>query len=183
MKKTDNGLVILNQEQVLKVLNAKPKGMTLLGNVGLGKSWLYDQVFDNQLGDKGFYENRAPMYTANSISGMYSSGGMELILQKFKYQLEGRQALVIDDIGTEIIGASYGTKMDIIEWLILECYAAKTPIFTTTNLTLDALTKRYGSRVVDRLKEKTFFIVLEGKSYREETYANTEQDLNVLLSE
>ena len=45
MKKTDKGLVILNQEQVLKVLNGKPKGLTLLGNVGIGKSWIFEQVF------------------------------------------------------------------------------------------------------------------------------------------
>tara|TARA_R110000764_G_scaffold88248_1_gene169275 strand:- start:39 stop:593 length:555 start_codon:yes stop_codon:yes gene_type:complete len=179
MKKTKNGLVTLNQEQVLKVLKAKPKGMTLLGPVGLGKSWLYEQVFRNVKGDK--YQDidglMAPMYTANDITSIYSEGGMKMIKETFTYQLQGRQALVIDDIGTEIMASNYGVKMDIIEWLILECYAAKTPIFTTTNLTLEALTKRYGSRVVDRLKEKTFIIVLEGNSFREEAYANTELEL------
>ncbi len=176
MKKTDKGLVILNQEQVLKVLNGKPKGLTLLGNVGIGKSWIFEQVFANVNANK--YSEDPPMYTANSISSMYSSGGMELIKSTFKYQLQGRMPLVIDDIGTEIIGSSYGNKMDVVEWLILECYSAKTPIFTTTNLTLEALTKRYGTRVVDRLKEKTFVIVLEGKSFREETYKNTEVELS-----
>ena len=180
MKKTKNGLVTLNQEQVLKVLNAKPKGMTLLGPVGLGKSWLFEQVFKNvKTADKysDFEEVIPPMYTANDISSIYSDGGMKQIKETFKYQLQGRLPLVIDDIGTEIMASNYGVKMDIIEWLILECYAAKTPIFTTTNLTLEALTKRYGSRVVDRLKEKTFVIVLEGNSFREEAYANTELEL------
>lgn len=183
MKKTKNGLAILNQEQVLKVLNSKPKGMTLLGNVGIGKSWLFEQVFRNVKGDKyqDFEDLMAPMYTANDITSMYSEGGMKMIKEKFNYQLQGRQALVIDDIGTEIMASNYGVKMDIIEWLILECYAAKTPIFTTTNLTLEALSKRYGSRVVDRLKEKTFFIVLEGKSFREEAYVNTENELSDLI--
>ena len=178
MKKTDKGLIILNQEQVLKVLNGKPKGLTLLGNVGIGKSWIFEQVFTNiNAGGDYNYSEDPPMYTANSISSMYSSGGMELIKSTFKYQLQGRMPLVIDDIGTEIIGSSYGNKMDVVEWLILECYAAKTQIFTTTNLTLEALIKRYGTRVVDRLKEKTFVIVLEGKSFREETYKNTEVEL------
>ena len=180
MKKTENGLVILNQEQVLKVLKAEPKGMTLLGPVGIGKSWLFEQVFKNvKTADKysDFEGVIPPMYTANDISSIYSDGGMEAILNKFKYQLQGRLALVIDDIGTELILGNYGNKMDVVEWLILECYAAKTPIFTTTNLTLEALTKRYGSRVVDRLKEKTFVIVLEGNSFREEAYANTELEL------
>lgn len=179
MKKTDKGLVILNQEQVLKVLNGKPKGLTLLGNVGIGKSWLFEQVFHyEKIHGKQFDIIKPEMYTANEIASIYSLGGMEAILSKFKYQLEGRQPLVIDDIGTELILGNYGDKMDVVEWLILECYAAKTPIFTTTNLTLEALTKRYGTRVVDRLKEKTFVIVLEGKSFREESYKNTETELS-----
>lgn len=182
MKKTENGLVILNQEQVLKVLKAEPKGMTLLGNVGIGKSWLFEQVFNNQkIHGKQFEMVKPEMYTANDISAMYSEGGIKQIKETFKYELQGRQSLVIDDIGTEIMASNYGVKMDIIEWLILECYAAKTPIFTTTNLTLEALTKRYGSRVVDRLKEKTFVIVLEGNSFREEAYSKTEDELSLIF--
>mgnify|MGYP002638350372 CR=1 FL=1 len=182
MRKTQNGLTILNQEQLLKVLKAKPKGITLLGDVGKGKSWLFEQVFFNvKSADKDFDELRAPMYTANDVAAIYASGGMEAILNKFSYQLQGRQALVIDDIGTELMLANYGVKVDIVEWLILECYAAKAPIFTTTNLTLDALTKRYGSRVVDRLKEKTFFIVLEGDSFRETAYKNSDAELETII--
>tara|TARA_R110001632_G_scaffold33694_2_gene86422 strand:+ start:1267 stop:1818 length:552 start_codon:yes stop_codon:yes gene_type:complete len=183
MKKTKNGLAILNQEQVLKVLNAKPKGITLLGNVGIGKSWLFEQVFFNvKSPDKQFHDPKPPMYTANDVASIYASGGMEAILDKFRYQLQGRQSLVIDDIGTELILANYGVKVDIVEWLILECYSAGAPIFTTTNLTLDALTKRYGSRVIDRLKEKTFFIVLEGDSYREASYKNSDTELETILT-
>lgn len=183
MTKTTNGLVIVNQEQALKILNSKPKGITLLGNVGIGKSWIFEQVFTNmnEVGEYN-YSELAPMYTANSISSMYSSGGMEQIMKVFKYQLQGRMPLVIDDIGTEILGSNYGNKMDVVEWLILECYSAKAPIFTTSNLTLEALTKRYGTRVVDRLKEKTYVIVLQGDSIREATYVNTEIELDSILN-
>ena len=184
MKKTKNGLLVVNQEQALKVLESKKlnKGLTLLGNVGLGKSWLFEQVFHNEkIHGKQYLMDKALMHTANSISAMYSEGGMELIRSTFNYQLQGRQPLVIDDIGTEIIGSSYGNKMDVIQWLILECYSANTPIYVTSNLTLDNLTKRYGNRVVDRLKEKTFVVMLEGKSFREETYLKSEDELELII--
>jgi DNA replication protein DnaC len=184
MKKTENGLVIVNQEQALKILTTKntKKGITLLGNVGIGKSHLFKQVFFDASKGTSNYNMIPPMYTANAISAIYNSEGMEGIQKRFKYQLEGRQALVIDDIGTEVVSSNYGIKLDIIEWLILECYAADSTIYVTSNLTLDALTKRYGTRVIDRLKEKTFIIVLEGNSFREKSYNNTETEIEQLLN-
>ena len=184
MRKTENGLVIVNQEQVSKILtnDTLKKGVTLLGNVGTGKSHLFKQVFFDASKGEPNYHTTPPMHTANSISALYNSKGMEGIQKTFTYQLQGRQALVIDDIGTEVVSSNFGIKLDIIEWLILECYAAGTKIYTTSNLTLDALTKRYGSRVVDRLKEKTYIIVLEGQSFREKSYANTEAELESLLA-
>ena len=183
MKKTKNGLVIVNQEQALKIVNSKPKGITLLGNVGIGKSWVFEQIFQLMIEGMNYTFNKvAPMYTANGISAMYSAGGMERIMKVFNYQLQGKMPLVIDDIGTEILGSSYGNKMDVVEWLILECYNAKCPIFVTSNLTLEDLTKRYGPRIVDRLKEKTYIIVLQGDSIREATYVNTEIELDSILN-
>ena len=184
MKKTENGLVIVNQEQVNKILtnDTIKKGVTLLGNVGTGKSYLFKQVFFDVSKGETNYDTTASMWTANAISALYNSKGMEGIQKTFTYQLQGRMPLVIDDIGTEVVSSNYGIKLDIIEWLILECYAAGTTIYTTSNLTLDALTKRYGSRVVDRLKEKTYIVVLQGESFREKSYANTEAELDSLLN-
>lgn len=183
MKKTENGLVIVNQQQVTKILtnDTIKRGLTLLGNVGTGKSHLFKQIFFDASKGESNYGSLPPMWTANAISALYNSKGMEGIQKTFTYQLQGRLALVIDDIGTEVVSSNFGIKLDIIEWLILECYAAGTTIYTTSNLTLDALTKRYGSRVVDRLKEKTFVVVLQGESFREKSYANTESELEALL--
>lgn len=173
MKKTEEGLIKLNQEEVLKVLEKTEKGITLLGNIGVGKSFILKNKFP---------ANTKLFYTANEISALYNAKGMEGIMEKFKYQLQGRLPLVIDDIGTEVVSSNYGIKLDIIEWLILECYNADTNIFVTSNLDLAGLTNRYGSRVVDRIKERSYIIVLYGDNFREMEYKETEQQLKDILS-
>ena len=177
MKKTDKGTPIVNQEQLLKVLKESPKGVCVLGNVGIGKTWAFEHVFD-----KNADITKPKMYTANDISAIYAAKGMPGIQETFKYQLQGRLPLIIDDIGTEIIMGNYGTKLDVIEWLILQCYNAKTQLYFTTNLTIEALTERYGRRVVDRIKESTYIIVLEGNNLREEAYTKTSTELDELLN-
>lgn len=171
MKKTENGTPIVDQAQLVKLLKESPKGLTVLGPVGVGKSWAFEHVFTSTV----------KMWSANDISALYATQGMAGIQEKFRYQLKGSLPLVVDDIGTEIIMANYGVKLDMVEWLILQCYNAKTKMYFTTNLTLDALTERYGQRVVDRIKEVTYIIVLQGESRREATYNKAEKDLDLLL--
>jgi len=168
MKKTNNGTPIVNQEQLIKILKNSPKGVTVLGPIGTGKTWAFR--------NSGIF-----VTPANKISGIYASGGMEEIKKEFQYALQGRAALVIDDLGTEMIMGNYGTKLDVVQWLILECYNVGTKMYFTTNLSLDELTERYGSRVVDRIKEQTYIVVLEGESRRELTYQNSEQELDAIL--
>jgi len=176
MKKTENGTPIVNQEQLIKILNTSPKGITTMGDVGVGKSHVYNQKFKTCN-----FDPEGTVYSANKISSIYAAGGMDAITDKFSYELQGRLPLIIDDIGTEIIMGHYGTKLDVVQWLILECYNADTKMYFTTNLTLEALTVRYGKRVMDRIKEKTYIIVLEGDSHRERVYQNTEKELDILL--
>ena len=172
MKKSENGTPIVNQEQLIKILDNSPKGVTVLGPIGIGKTWAL----------KTWNKTGANVVSANSISGMYAAGGMEEIKKYFQYQLEGRLPLVIDDLGTEIIMGNYGTKLDVIQWLILECYNKGTKMYFTTNLSLEELTERYGARVTDRIKEDTYIIVLEGESRREQTYQNAEEELDTILA-
>ncbi len=172
MKKTENGTPIVNQKELIKLLKESPKGLNVLGPVGIGKSWAFEQVF----------KTSQKIWSANDISSLYARNGMQGIEDIFKYQLDGRLPLIIDDIGTEIIMANYGVKLDVVEWLILQCYNAKTKMYFTTNLTLDALTKRYGQRVVDRIKEVSYTVVLKGTNYREKEYKKSEQELDNLLS-
>ena len=171
MRKTENGTPIVNQEQLIKILNNSPKGVTVLGPVGTGKTWALKNS-DLECG----------VTSANNISGMYAAGGMEQIKKDFQYQLQGRLPLIIDDLGTEIIMGHYGVKLDVVQWLILECYNRGTKMYFSTNLSLEELTERYGVRVADRIKEDTYIIVLEGESRRELIYQNTEEELDTILA-
>ena len=171
MKKSENGTPIVNQEQLIKILKNSPKGVTVLGPVGIGKTWALKNS-DLECG----------VTSANNISGMYAAGGMEQIKKEFQYQLQGRLPLIIDDLGTEIIMGHYGVKLDVVQWLILECYNRGTKMYFSTNLSLEELTERYGVRVADRIKEDTYIIVLEGESRRQHTYQNAEEELDTILA-
>ena len=179
MKKTKNGTPIVNQEQLEKLLKESKKGICVLGDVGIGKTTIFENRFTKK--HDLFSPEANCMLSANDVSSIYAAKGMEGIHQTFRFQLQGRSALIIDDIGTEMIMANYGSKLDVVEYLILQCYAKKIPMYFTTNLTIDALTERYGKRVVDRIKESTYIIVLEGENHREATYKNTEAELESLL--
>ena len=179
MKKTNNGTPIVNQEQLVELLKKSPKGICTLGDVGRGKTWAFEQVFERKF--DMFSPEGSRFLSANDVSAIYAAKGMEGLQKVFTYQLQGRAPLIIDDIGTEMVMGHYGSNLDAVQWLILQCYAKKIPMYFTTNLTLDALTERYGKRVVDRIKESTYIIVLEGKNHREETYKNTEAELDTLL--
>ena len=75
----------------------------------------------------------------------------------------------------------YGSKLDVIEWLILQCYSVGTNMYFTSNLNLDELTERYGARVVDRIKESTYIVALQGKSFRKDTYEANYNKLKSML--
>ena len=179
MKKTQNGTPIVNQEQAVELLKKSPKGVCLLGDVGRGKTNAFEQVFERKYDMNNPEGNR--FLSANDVSAIYASKGMEGLQKVFTYQLQGRAPLIIDDIGTEMIMGHYGSTLDAVQWLILQCYNKKTPFYFTSNLTIDALAERYGKRVIDRIKEATYIVVLEGKNHREETYKNTEAELDMLL--
>jgi hypothetical protein len=187
MKTTKTGLPIVNQEQLEKLLKDGTKGILCLGQVGVGKTEVFKKVFrkqDNEVIRQGLRDLPA-LITANQASTVYALHGTEGLSRVFDYQLQGRAPLILDDIGTELIQGNYGVKLDVIEWLILECYNVNAKMYLTTNLSLDELTGRYGIRVVDRLKERCYVVVLEGKSWRKESFDNNitqmQDDLNKVI--
>jgi DNA replication protein DnaC len=119
--------------------------------------------------------------TANSISAIFAEHGMKGIKEAFKYELQGRKPLIIDEIGNERVMANYTNELDVVEFLVLECYSVKTKMYFTSNLTLEALTELYGTRVVDRIKEMTYITVLEGKSHRAALYESNDNELELII--
>lgn len=183
MKKTENGLPIVTQEQLIKLIKNGNKGVLVLGNVGIGKTWAFKNAGTYRF-EKDF-ESIVNAFTANEIVAKYCStteGGIDGVKKLISYQLQGRLDIFIDDIGTEVEASHYGSKMDIIEWIILELYNKPIKMSFTTNLNLEGLTKRYGVRVIDRLKETCYIVVLEGEQRRSVAYENNQLELETLLS-
>lgn len=75
--------------------------------------------------------------------------------------------LIIDDIGTEPLSVKeYGNEILPITELIYKRYNDMLPTVITTNLSLSAISERYGARVYDRLVEMCEKIPFLGKSHR-----------------
>jgi DNA replication protein DnaC len=62
------------------------------------------------------------------------------------------EALVLDDLGAEYADAKGNFLVDLDE-LVDTFYGDKRPLLITTNCTAEEFKKRYGNRVVDRLRE------------------------------
>jgi DNA replication protein DnaC len=70
--------------------------------------------------------------------------------------------LVIDDLGTERFPQD-------VEFVLEHRHAHMRPTVITTNLTLEAVRRTYGERLVDRFREWAIFYELKGTSLRRKT--------------
>lgn len=59
--------------------------------------------------------------------------------------------VVIDDVGAEPVYNNYGSKLDLLPWLIDRRLASRHRTHYTSNLTSKEMADRYGLRIVDRI--------------------------------
>ena len=74
--------------------------------------------------------------------------------------------LVIDDIGSEPVYNNYGSRIDLLPWIVEVRFESPKRTHFTTNLSGDAITERYGARLVDRIKEMCKCHRFDGQSQR-----------------
>jgi hypothetical protein len=138
------------------------KGLMLQGNVGTGKSKFMELFRYNQ---KSSYVIKS----ARTLVDEYceEKDGGPVLISRYSRLINNKAVdltfgqkeigLCIDDVGTEREGMHYGTRMDVIQNLILNRYdrhhelAGKTHF--TTNLTPSELEQKYGIRFRSRLNE------------------------------
>ena len=124
------------------------RGLMLMGECGLGKSTILNYVIPAIFRTK----------TNKSLKSVSAKdlGVVEKSITTF---------IIIDDLGTESIKNDYGTKIDAVADAISYAEDSSKTLLITTNLSPEALKKRYDDRTLDRLR-KCKVVVIAGKSFR-----------------
>jgi predicted ATPase len=139
------------------------KGLLVTGNPGTGKTLFLKHLFPKfktaieivQVfrSEGGNYTNTFWKQTAN----VYDSASHE-------------KDMAIDDLGQEPIVNLFGTKTEVLDYVICKRYAdwQKTGVITliTTNLKQAEMEERYKRRITDRLAEMCELIKIDGGSNR-----------------
>lgn len=137
---------------------ALTKGLCLFGGVGVGKTTLMRIFTRNQI-------QSYVLIKCRQIEDEFSRDG-DIVFDQYSHERQvttnanpfGHQRLgyCFDDIGTEPISKYYGKESNVMSEVILNRYDNELPFIQThltTNLTIDALQKKYGQRVTDRMRQ------------------------------
>lgn len=134
------------------------RGIVLFGGVGVGKTTLMKRLMQNQIQsykvvmcrqiEDEFSQEGDKTLTAYSHPQQISANG-----NAFGHKFLG---ICFDDLGTEPLSKYYGKDTNVMAEVILNRYDRELPFnmtHITTNMTVDEIGKRYGTRVTDRMRE------------------------------
>lgn len=130
----------------------KGRGLFLFGNCGRGKSLLCRYVLPAIL--LGYCQRVVSVFDTNEMNN------------RIDYVLS-RQIISLDDIGTEEVSNVYGNRRQAFAEIIDAAEKYNKLLIVSTNLTVGEIRKRYGDRVLDRIKSTTQRVLFEGESLRE----------------
>ena len=160
----DTGVAFNNHKQ-------RPKGFTLLGPAGTGKSMLSACVA-NKLMDEygvGCVMNMASLLIPTMASLVHEEGmsQYDTRMKAIKY-LCLMPVVIIDDIGREKSSSSAVNDRLVQDlfFILNDRYVNRMPIIVTSNLTQKELEAYLGDASYDRLMAMTKPFVLYGESYR-----------------
>lgn len=77
-----------------------------------------------------------------------------------------RHIISLDDIGTEEVSYQYGNKRLAFAEIMDTAEKQNKLLIVSTNLSVDEIRRRYGERVLDRIRSTTRRVLFEGESLR-----------------
>ena len=156
-----------NEYGVIKNKASLSKGLLISGNVGVGKTLLFEII---QKAGKELY--RKTGYKRTLFRNISCGNFVTLFMTSTKYnsldfdlKAFEKNTLYIDDLGVEPLAFN---QYELMEQILFERYRNKALTFLTTNLKMTEILSRYGERVADRLPEMCNIINWNGKSLRHE---------------
>lgn len=127
------------------------RGLFLYGNCGRGKSLLCRYVLPAIL--LGYYGRVTTIFDTYEMNS-----NIDFVLSK--------HIISIDDIGTEEVSNMYGNKRMAFAEVMDAAEKHNKLVMVSTNLSVGDIRKRYGDRVLDRIKSTTTRILFQGESLR-----------------
>lgn len=127
------------------------RGLLLYGAVGVGKTSLMQVFFRN-------HRQSFVVVSCRQVESAFAQEGNQGLMKYFDHS----RAFCFDDLGTEpAVTKYYGTDKAAMTEVLLNRYDFRMPYnctHITTNLSAEEIKQRYGTRVVDRMREMFNFI-------------------------
>jgi len=147
--------------QYARSFNANAGNLLLSGNTGLGKTFL-SACIANEVAAKGFsvaYESAVHLFTNMERAKFENDADTRQKVQKYT----DCDLLIIDDLGTEIVGQFTITALYT---LINDRILSNKATIISTNLTTDGIARRYNSQIASRLRGNFRRVAFVGEDIR-----------------
>lgn len=138
-------------EIALWMENNQGKGLLCVGGCGVGKTLICSKII--------------PIVLYKHFNFVLSRYSMQDLANNLDEALE-KKMIVIDDVGTEYMSVKYGERRQPFAEIVDKAEKNASMLIITTNLTTEELQEKYGTRVIDRLKELTKQVTIHGESLR-----------------
>ena len=158
-------LPTFNSHNLIKNDASLDKGILLYGNLGVGKSMLFE-IF-HRMGKHLFELNNRDFWFPKISTGSFVDLYMNSLKDNYStFNLDAYRKgnLYIDDLGFE---KKAFNNHELIGELLFERYRNNALTFVTTNHSPKEISRRYGARIGDRLAEMFNIIKWEGESLRQ----------------
>lgn len=149
------------------------KGIYLYGDIGTGKSYLFEileKIYLKTKNSKLRFKKTNTISLIDCVRAELSRSSKLSINDESLYTRYTYGTVYFDDLGAETVINHFGNQIDVMSDILQLRYShlnrTNCRTFISSNLCPKQVKERYGERLYDRLYEMFNFIELEGKTRR-----------------